>query len=83
MPARSPEQRGLAAAVPAHQTDNLTLSDGEGDAVEGLKMLYPALFPGLVLALRDRDDAPVTQVNIVDGDGGEGIRRQDIRFGFS
>lgn len=80
-----PQQGGFTAAVPAHQADDLTLSDGEGDAVEGLKVLHPALFPvlGGALPLGHRDDAPVAQVDVVDGDGGEVLRRRGIRFDFA
>lgn len=50
--------------------------------MEGLEMFHPALFSGLGLPLGDWNNASIAQVHVVNGDGGEGVRRLNTRLGF-
>ena len=78
-----PQQGGLAGAVAAYQPHDLPLVDGEGDPVEGFKVLYPFALLAVLLLLptSHRHDAAIAQVDVSGGDGG-GLAGGGGGFGF-
>ena len=77
------QQGGVAGAVATHQPHDLSLVDGEGDPVEGFKVLYPLALLAILLLLPtgDWNDAAIAQVDVSGGDGG-GLAGGGGRFGF-